>query len=102
MAEAIEEMNPHLKTLNGRVDMHAQYSTHDIFNYISYALTRTWLKSQKTDIYMLSYVLVLAQVDKYAEIEYSMVESPLISNSSIDLSLKVSWSWIPPEKKVYM
>ncbi|XP_053509220.1 bactericidal permeability-increasing protein [Ictalurus furcatus] len=47
VAEAIEEMNPHLKTLN-----------------------------------------VLAQVDKYAEIEYSMVESPLISNSSIDLSLK--------------
>ncbi|TTB41833.1 Bactericidal permeability-increasing protein [Bagarius yarrelli] len=45
--EAIDEMNPHLKTLN-----------------------------------------VLAQVDKYAEIEYSMVESPLISNSSIDLSLK--------------
>lgn len=102
MAEAIEEMNPHLKTLNGMVDMHVQYSTHDIFNYISYALTRTWLKSQKTDIYMLLYVLVLAQVDKYAEIEYSMVESPLISNSSIDLSLKVSWSWIPPEKKVYM
>ncbi|KAI5622995.1 lipopolysaccharide-binding protein, partial [Silurus asotus] len=31
---------------------------------------------------------VLAQVDKYAEIEYSMVESPLISDSSIDLSLK--------------
>ncbi|NP_001187129.1 bactericidal permeability-increasing protein precursor [Ictalurus punctatus] len=47
VAEAIEEMNPHLKTLN-----------------------------------------VLAQVDKYAEIEYSMVESPLMSNSSIDLSLK--------------
>lgn len=39
---------------------------------------------------MLESVLVLAQVDKYAEIEYSMVESPLISNSSIDLSLKVS------------
>lgn len=34
--------------------------------------------------------LVLAQVDKYAEIEYSMVESPVVSNSSIDLSLKVS------------
>ncbi|XP_027023486.2 bactericidal permeability-increasing protein-like [Tachysurus fulvidraco] len=47
VAEAIDEMNPHLKTLN-----------------------------------------VLAHVDKYAEIEYSMVESPLISNSSIDLSLK--------------
>ncbi|KAF4093904.1 hypothetical protein AMELA_G00006740 [Ameiurus melas] len=47
VAEAIDEMNPHLKTLN-----------------------------------------VLAQVDKYAEIEYSMVESPLMSNSSIDLSLK--------------
>ncbi|XP_058229566.1 bactericidal permeability-increasing protein-like [Hemibagrus wyckioides] len=47
VAQAIDEMNPHLKTLN-----------------------------------------VLAPVDKYAEIEYSMVESPLISNSSIDLSLK--------------
>ncbi|XP_060766276.1 bactericidal permeability-increasing protein-like isoform X2 [Neoarius graeffei] len=45
--EAIDEMNPYLKTLN-----------------------------------------VLARVDKYAEIEYSMVDSPLISNSSIDLSLK--------------
>ncbi|XP_062842435.1 bactericidal permeability-increasing protein-like isoform X2 [Trichomycterus rosablanca] len=45
--EAVDEMNPQLKTLN-----------------------------------------VLAQVDKYAEIEYSMVESPVVSNSSIDLSLK--------------
>uniref|UniRef100_A0AAR2LJ67 Bactericidal permeability-increasing protein n=1 Tax=Pygocentrus nattereri TaxID=42514 RepID=A0AAR2LJ67_PYGNA len=45
--EAIDEMNPRLKTLN-----------------------------------------VLAQVDKYAEIEYSMVESPVVSNSNIDLSLK--------------
>ncbi|XP_017542791.1 bactericidal permeability-increasing protein-like [Pygocentrus nattereri] len=45
--EAIDDMNPHLKTLN-----------------------------------------VLAQVDKYAEIEYSMVESPVVSNSNIDLSLK--------------
>lgn len=44
--------------------------------------------------YMLLSVLVLAQVDKYAEIEYSMVESPLISNSSIDLHLKVRWSRI--------
>ncbi|XP_072522474.1 bactericidal permeability-increasing protein-like isoform X2 [Salminus brasiliensis] len=47
VADAIDEMNPRLKTLN-----------------------------------------VLAQVDKYAEIEYSMVESPVVSNSSIDLSLK--------------
>ncbi|KAF7653036.1 hypothetical protein LDENG_00088090 [Lucifuga dentata] len=31
---------------------------------------------------------VLAQVDEYAEIEYSMVSSPTISNVSIDLSLK--------------
>ncbi|KAM7402582.1 hypothetical protein PAMP_017806 [Pampus punctatissimus] len=31
---------------------------------------------------------VVAQVDKYAEIEYSMVSSPAVSNSSIDLSLK--------------
>ncbi|XP_023117085.1 bactericidal permeability-increasing protein-like [Amphiprion ocellaris] len=31
---------------------------------------------------------VLAKVDQYAEIEYSMVSSPIISNSSIDLSLK--------------
>ncbi|KAL7843356.1 hypothetical protein AOLI_G00248680 [Acnodon oligacanthus] len=47
VGDAIDEMNPQLKTLN-----------------------------------------VLAQVDKYAEIEYSMVESPIVSNSSIDLSLK--------------
>ncbi|KAG9260300.1 bactericidal permeability-increasing protein-like [Astyanax mexicanus] len=47
VSDAINEMNPRLKTLN-----------------------------------------VLAQVDKYAEIEYSMVESPAVSNSSIDLSLK--------------
>lgn len=32
---------------------------------------------------------VLAKVDKYAEIEYSMVSSPAVSMSSIDLSLKV-------------
>lgn len=32
---------------------------------------------------------VEAQVDKYAEIEYSMVSSPTVSKSSIDLSLKV-------------
>ncbi|XP_030633320.1 bactericidal permeability-increasing protein-like [Chanos chanos] len=31
---------------------------------------------------------VLAKVDKYAEIEYSMVASPVISKESIDLSLK--------------
>ncbi|XP_054883203.1 bactericidal permeability-increasing protein-like [Poeciliopsis prolifica] len=31
---------------------------------------------------------VLAKVDKYAEIEYSMVSSPVISQSSIDLNLK--------------
>uniref|UniRef100_A0A667YMR8 Bactericidal permeability-increasing protein n=1 Tax=Myripristis murdjan TaxID=586833 RepID=A0A667YMR8_9TELE len=47
VADAISELNPHLKTLN-----------------------------------------VLAKVDKLAEIEYSMVSSPVISKSSIDLSLK--------------
>uniref|UniRef100_A0A674DWK2 Bactericidal permeability-increasing protein n=1 Tax=Salmo trutta TaxID=8032 RepID=A0A674DWK2_SALTR len=31
---------------------------------------------------------VLAKVDKYAEVEYSMVTSPTISNASIDFSLK--------------
>ncbi|XP_026162871.1 bactericidal permeability-increasing protein-like [Mastacembelus armatus] len=31
---------------------------------------------------------VLAQVDQYAEIEYSMVSSPTVSQSSIDLGLK--------------
>ncbi|KAK2862587.1 hypothetical protein Q5P01_002120 [Channa striata] len=31
---------------------------------------------------------VLAQVDKYAEIEYSMVSSPTVSKSSLDLDLK--------------
>uniref|UniRef100_A0A8C2BSD0 Bactericidal permeability-increasing protein n=1 Tax=Cyprinus carpio TaxID=7962 RepID=A0A8C2BSD0_CYPCA len=31
---------------------------------------------------------VLAEVDQYAEIEYSMVGSPVISNTSIDLGLK--------------
>ncbi|GAA6233396.1 bactericidal permeability-increasing protein-like [Lates japonicus] len=31
---------------------------------------------------------VLAKVDQYAEIEYSMVSSPIVSNSSIDFSLK--------------
>lgn len=32
---------------------------------------------------------VEAKVDKYAEIEYSMVGSPVISNASIDIGLKV-------------
>uniref|UniRef100_A0A3Q3IH51 Bactericidal permeability-increasing protein n=1 Tax=Monopterus albus TaxID=43700 RepID=A0A3Q3IH51_MONAL len=31
---------------------------------------------------------VVAQVDQYAEIDYSMVSSPMVSQSSIDLSLK--------------
>lgn len=35
---------------------------------------------------------VLAKVDQYAEIEYSMVGSPVISNTSIDLGLKVTLS----------
>ncbi|XP_038553228.1 bactericidal permeability-increasing protein-like [Micropterus salmoides] len=47
VADAVSDLNPHLKTLN-----------------------------------------VVAQVDQYAEIEYSMVSSPTVSNSSIDLSLK--------------
>lgn len=33
---------------------------------------------------------VLARVDKYAEIEYSMVSSPTVSNTWIDFSLKVN------------
>uniref|UniRef100_A0A3P8VE24 Bactericidal permeability-increasing protein n=1 Tax=Cynoglossus semilaevis TaxID=244447 RepID=A0A3P8VE24_CYNSE len=47
VADAVSDMNPHLKTLN-----------------------------------------VIAKVDKYTEIEYSMVTSPTVSESSIDLSLK--------------
>ncbi|XP_047660088.1 bactericidal permeability-increasing protein-like [Tachysurus fulvidraco] len=47
VTEAINSINPHLKTLN-----------------------------------------VLAQVDKYAEIDYSMVGSPFVSYSGIDLGLK--------------
>ncbi|XP_040889037.1 bactericidal permeability-increasing protein-like [Toxotes jaculatrix] len=47
VADAVSDMNPHLKTLN-----------------------------------------VVAQVDKYAEIEYSMVSSPTVSKTSIDLGLK--------------
>lgn len=35
---------------------------------------------------------VLAKVDQYAEIDYSMVRSPVISNTSIDLGLKVNLS----------
>ncbi|XP_062250891.1 bactericidal permeability-increasing protein-like [Platichthys flesus] len=47
VADAINDWNPHLKTLN-----------------------------------------VVAKVDQYAEIEYSMVSSPTVSQASIDLSLK--------------
>lgn len=47
VADAVSELNPHLKTLN-----------------------------------------VLAKVDQYAEIEYSMVSSPTVSKSCIDFSLK--------------
>ncbi|XP_068598032.1 bactericidal permeability-increasing protein-like [Brachionichthys hirsutus] len=47
VADAISDLNPHLKTLN-----------------------------------------VVAKVDQYAEIEYSMVSSPKVSKSYIDLSLK--------------
>lgn len=34
-------------------------------------------------------IVVVARVDKYAEIEYSMVSTPTVSSSSVDLSLKV-------------
>ncbi|KAG7318883.1 hypothetical protein KOW79_017357 [Hemibagrus wyckioides] len=58
--EAINSLNPHLRTLN-----------------------------------------VLAQVDKYAEIDYSMVGSPFVSYSGIDLGLKgefynIGWHQEPP------
>uniref|UniRef100_A0A673H1S2 Bactericidal permeability-increasing protein n=1 Tax=Sinocyclocheilus rhinocerous TaxID=307959 RepID=A0A673H1S2_9TELE len=39
---------------------------------------------------------VLAKVDQYAEIEYSMVGSPVVSNTSIDLGLKVTFSITEP------
>uniref|UniRef100_A0A8C8LLP8 Bactericidal permeability-increasing protein n=1 Tax=Oncorhynchus tshawytscha TaxID=74940 RepID=A0A8C8LLP8_ONCTS len=40
------------------------------------------------NIYIFCHLEVLAKVDKYAEVEYSMVTSPTISNTSIDFSLK--------------
>ncbi|RXN31248.1 bactericidal permeability-increasing -like protein [Labeo rohita] len=54
----------------------------------SIADTNPHLKTLNGD--MINYVLitVLAKVDQYAEIEYSMVGSPVISNTFIDLGLK--------------
>lgn len=42
---------------------------------------------------------VLANVDKYAEIEYSMVSSPNISTSSINLKLKVKGNFTTTNQK---
>uniref|UniRef100_A0A3B4AMH9 Bactericidal permeability-increasing protein n=1 Tax=Periophthalmus magnuspinnatus TaxID=409849 RepID=A0A3B4AMH9_9GOBI len=39
---------------------------------------------------------VLAKVDEYAEIQYSLVSSPVISTTSVDLSLKVNYSHQEP------
>uniref|UniRef100_A0A8C7KEK2 Bactericidal permeability-increasing protein n=1 Tax=Oncorhynchus kisutch TaxID=8019 RepID=A0A8C7KEK2_ONCKI len=52
--------------------------------YIDKAL-RSALQKQVRDSVMPD---LLAKVDKYAEVEYSMVTSPTISNTSIDFSLK--------------
>lgn len=39
-------------------------------------------------------IAVVAKVDQYAEIEYSLVSSPTVSKSSIDFSLKVNnWTF---------
>uniref|UniRef100_A0A673IE38 Bactericidal permeability-increasing protein n=1 Tax=Sinocyclocheilus rhinocerous TaxID=307959 RepID=A0A673IE38_9TELE len=42
---------------------------------------------------------VLAKVDQYAELEYSMVESPVISNAMIDLGLKGEFYNIGPHEE---
>lgn len=66
-------MNPRLKTLNGE--------TSSVTCFYVQLYSKSSLKFYRT--------AVLAKVDKYAEIEYSMVSSPAISNSSITLKLKV-------------
>lgn len=70
----VSDLNPQLKTLNGKVSCLVSQSAVSL-------VMNTWV----------SFCLyaVLAKVDKYAEIEYSMVSSPTVLKSSIDLSLKV-------------
>lgn len=54
-------------------------------NYVKYLDVSLMLNIYVT----FCYTAVVAQVDQYAEVEYSMVSTPTISKSSIDLSLKV-------------
>lgn len=75
VANAISDLNPQLKTLNGKNNIHETYLA-----VVTDALN-VWVT--------FCFAAVLAKVDKFAEIEYSMVASPTVSQSAIDLSLKV-------------
>lgn len=75
VANAVNDMNPYLKTLNGKT----------LSLYVTYFDVLLMLNIWET-FYPTA---VVAKVDQYAEIEYSMVSSPTIANSSVDLSLKV-------------
>ena len=85
VANAITDMNPQLKTLNGKILFKSPTTVN---NYVSCTTMDVLVAFIK---WILSYVTVLAKVDKDAEIEYSLVESPAISKSCIDFSLKVRY-----------
>lgn len=72
--KTVAGLNPKLKTLNGKAYV--------FFITFSLCVTEGWWAS-------LCLIAVLAKVDKYAEIEYSMVSSPAISQATLDLNMKV-------------
>lgn len=78
MVKAISDANPRLKTLNGDSSFEL-YEDPIKFEFL-----------HKTDNKNRFVHAVLAEVDKYAEVEYSIMRSPTISQSYIDLGLKVS------------
>uniref|UniRef100_A0A665WEG7 Bactericidal permeability-increasing protein n=1 Tax=Echeneis naucrates TaxID=173247 RepID=A0A665WEG7_ECHNA len=65
---------------------------YNLFNKFINKALRKAMQKQKNNIHQIclvvSLMLILAKVDKLAEIDYSMTSSPTISKSSIDLNMK--------------
>lgn len=75
VSDAVSDLNLHLKTLNGETNLNVCWGGGKLSHWC-------WVT--------LSVAAVVAQVDKYAEIDYSMVSAPTVSNTSIDLNLRVN------------
>lgn len=94
MADSIPDMNRHLNTLNGDMINHYLLIIGIAgFVWIS-ASFKTIFDYTLKNVFSLVDSPVLAKVDENAEIEYSMVGSPVISNNMIEFGFKVISSTI--------